>query len=465
MINRGKIAFTESEKNPEQKDNTEQEEEKWAKWIEISREVGFEQDRAREMEEIEREGAQRMETNSVPSSSFASNLNLDGNASSSDDDSVDFEPPKKRKKRIPALESESDDEACEPTVEKTSSSRQWKRIHVESDSDDSSEKQEGDKNNLTKNLQDDLSESEEDSNNAEDEKDESYSSDEQGGPPEFRIMPDEEGHNHVSYPDTGKFYDFLKSHNFKPSTIERHINDIINIFEANEVLKEKKVLSIIVDDGADYGIRSPSTLHLFGRLWLKLDLDMLMIVKNAPKYSKHNPVEHGWGFLTPKLAGLVLPTKLEDDIDETEEIEEEMKESEEKNPDVADQGIGIVKGALKLDGFDVVPVGVFCDSDDVEIEGQPKRLFGDEELVRTFYDSSLSKERLRKRDPEMLKEAKLFNNHVDKRSHSIFFRKWHMKKGDRPCKHCRIHPPRASSSLWKDLPRRESGGLLTLLRS
>ena len=53
----------------------------------------------------------------------------------------------------------------------------------------------------------------------------------------------------------------------------------------------------------------------------------------------------------------------------------------------------------------------------------------------------------------------MITKHMDKRSHSIFFRKCMKELGDKPCKHRLEFPPTISQSVIKDLPRRDSGGL------
>lgn len=55
----------------------------------------------------------------------------------------------------------------------------------------------------------------------------------------------------------------------------------INIFETNPSVSAKPVLVVILDDGADYGIRGPTTSHYLGRLFVELNLDALFVVKNA----------------------------------------------------------------------------------------------------------------------------------------------------------------------------------------
>ena len=134
------------------------------------------------------------------------------------------------------------------------------------------------------------------------------------------------------------------------------------------------------------------------------------------------------------------------------------------DPEVLDQGIDILKNitsGLVFDGFDVVPVAVHSESDVLEIEGKMynNQHFDEIIKVKDFYESKLSEERLMQRDKVLKDESKLICSHMDKRSHTMFFRKCSKLLGDKVCPHCADHPPQASGALWKDLPRRDSGGL------
>ena len=93
------------------------------------------------------------------------------------------------------------------------------------------------------------------------------------------VMKD--GRNHVSIPHTGNVYIFFKSPQAKPSSISRHINDILTIAEVEPCLKEKPKLLLLLDDGLDWGGRGLQTLFYLGDLWRRLDLDLLVISRNA----------------------------------------------------------------------------------------------------------------------------------------------------------------------------------------
>ena len=100
-----------------------------------------------------------------------------------------------------------------------------------------------------------------------------------------------EGRDHVWYPNTGRSYVFIKSHRAKPSNISRHCNDLLNIAQVEKCLQDKPNLLLLLDDGADFGGRGLQTLFYFGDLFMRLDLDMLLITRNAPGDSKWNPIE------------------------------------------------------------------------------------------------------------------------------------------------------------------------------
>ena len=115
----------------------------------------------------------------------------------------------------------------------------------------------------------------------------------------------------------------------------------------------------------------------------------------------------------------------------------------------------------KFNGFDVIPVAVHCGSEEIVLgEKEVKRnTFDDLSQVNKFYDSKLSLDRLQKINPTVSKDAKMIHRHMDKRQHSIYFRKCLPTLGENPCGHCKDHPARSSSNLIKDLPEREKGGL------
>ena len=121
----------------------------------------------------------------------------------------------------------------------------------------------------------------------------SNSEDEEFQMPEFPSAKfyTKDGRKHVCIEHTGPTYIFFKSHQSKPSSISRHINDVLTIAEVDKSLAERPNLLLLLDDGLDWGGRALQTLFYFGELWHRLNLDLLVISRNAPGDSKWNPIE------------------------------------------------------------------------------------------------------------------------------------------------------------------------------
>ena len=100
-----------------------------------------------------------------------------------------------------------------------------------------------------------------------------------------------DGKPHIAFGHTGKTYIFFKSHAFKSSNISRHVNDLLTMAQIEDCMTEKPVLCLLLDDGADWSGRFLQTLFYLGDLFLRLNLDMLIISRNAPGDSSKNPIE------------------------------------------------------------------------------------------------------------------------------------------------------------------------------
>lgn len=259
-----------------------------------------------------------------------------------------------------------------------------------------------------------------------------------------------EGRKHVAIAHTGPTYVFFASHQKKPSTISRHVNDILTIAEVDRSIADKPNLILLLDDGQDWGGRGLQTLYYFGELWRRLNLDLLIIARNAPGDSRHNPVEHYWGFENTKLSGVVLPAKKPDQT--VEESEDSAIET-------------LIESCLKdlvYDGHPVTNVHVPCSSSTVRIgdkdlendhisEEEPK-------LIQAIMENKkMDKRTLRQSHPEIYKRLQNILKHVDIRLHGFIFRKCHPR--DHQCDFCKENPRRSSDKLWKCLPRKSSGGL------
>ena len=135
-----------------------------------------------------------------------------------------------------------------------------------------------------------------------------------------------------------------------------------------------------------------------------------------------------------------------------------------ESPEVLNQAIDILRNTFagnKFNGFEVEPVAVHCESEEIEIDKKlvKRKTFDELEEVNKFYNSKLCSERLKKSNPRISKEAKFIAKHMDKRQHSIYYRKCIAALGDEVCTHCKKNPPRSSSGLINDLPGRSQGAL------
>ena len=109
--------------------------------------------------------------------------------------------------------------------------------------------------------------------------------------PSSKTVTGKDGKPHVAFDSTGKTYIFFKSHTFKSSNISRHVNDLLTMAQVEDCMKEKPVLCLLLDDGGDWSGRGLQTLFYLGDLFLRLNLDMLIISRQAPGNSSKNPIE------------------------------------------------------------------------------------------------------------------------------------------------------------------------------
>ena len=245
----------------------------------------------------------------------------------------------------------------------------------------------------------------------------------------------------------------MKSHNHRPSSMEEHANAIVRARES-----KPRILIIKADDGDDYSIRSQHNIHLLGRLWRDLELDMIVFIKNAPGDSKYNEVEHLWGFLTPKLAGIMLSRELSNA--EREEFDEEVDDLEDyENRTIMDRAVVQVSNLLqdlKFDGQDVNVVTITIAAKSVKIGDKEYSLntYNDFEKVQEFY--KVTKKQLSSRKnkfQEVQREAKLFQKNMDNRTRGVIFRKCCPMLGESECKSCQLKPVQAREAM-KILPPR-----------
>jgi len=258
------------------------------------------------------------------------------------------------------------------------------------------------------------------------------------------------GVNRVAIPNTGRSYVFNKSHRKKPSTIWRHMNDLLTMAKVEDCMVKKGCQLLLVDDGADWGGRTLTTQYFLGRYFLEADLDMLKISRNAPGDSRWNPIEHLWAYINNKLCGLMLPIREEDeDVD-----------------DLEDRSIRRLNEAIqgaKYDGHKVTPIHVPCNSSQVKINGNmyENDFFTAEEdaIVHEIMEKkSYHKRRVTEEHPDIAEYLRLIYRHSQVTMHGYVFRKCLPQDGY-VCEYCKAHPLRISKEMQDALPSRKSGAL------
>ena len=164
---------------------------------------------------------------------------------------------------------------------------------------------------------------------------------------------------------------------------------------------------------------------------------------------------------------VVLPSWLhpveEDDCEETES-DDEQESPVKHDPKILDNAAEILHNITKglvFDGFEVNSVPVKCDSDEVSIKGKSYNngQFQNFDKIQNYYMGKTGKGIQRKKDPRMTENSNFIHKHLDRRIHSLFFRKCHSKLDGKVCSYCKKNPTRASDSFWNDLPSRKRGGL------
>ena len=270
------------------------------------------------------------------------------------------------------------------------------------------------------------------------------------GIPSEKLMYDKQERPHIKYPSTGRSYVFFKSNRVKGSTIVRYVNDFLNIAEVDMEVQNKPNMSLILDDGSDYGQRGLQTFYFLGLLWKMLDKDCLFIVKNAPGDSKWNCIEHLWGFINKKLSGLILPGCGED---------QSLEEAEDEAISLL---CSILNGA-EYNGHRVHAVNVPCSESSIKIDNHEVNndIISEKEgqkVQKIMENKSMTKRKLRQEYPEIYSNLMLFSKHCDSRLHALYFRKCLPKDGH-VCKFCLDHPVRSSKEFLDCLPARSKGGL------
>lgn len=90
---------------------------------------------------------------------------------------------------------------------------------------------------------------------------------------------------------SGKVFVGLKEGVFQPSSPHRHVTELCDTLENEQLLSEKSLLFVYSDGGPDHRLTYLSVQLSLISIYLKLDLDFLCAARTAPFHSWRNPAE------------------------------------------------------------------------------------------------------------------------------------------------------------------------------
>lgn len=106
----------------------------------------------------------------------------------------------------------------------------------------------------------------------------------------------------IRMPRIGELHIFLHAARFFKNTSSRHASNLLQFLPSETTACGRRVLILITDGGSDWNTNSLLNIFVFGKLWTRLKLDALILVRYAPGHSKYNPIERRWAPLTKKLS-------------------------------------------------------------------------------------------------------------------------------------------------------------------
>lgn len=92
----------------------------------------------------------------------------------------------------------------------------------------------------------------------------------------------------------GDLHLFLVADYYHKSVSCRHANHLRIVLSKPEILRYRRTVIILADNGPDWAGDTAVNLLYFGRLWRDLQLDRLIIIHYSASYSRFNYVERRW---------------------------------------------------------------------------------------------------------------------------------------------------------------------------
>ena len=237
-------------------------------------------------------------------------------------------------------------------------------------------------------------------------------------------------------------YIFCRSMQFQPSSALTHgkdLEEIANIAQA----QGKSVMSLIVDGGPDWSLKSLTTFLAMGRLWRKQSLDALLVMTYAPGQSKFNPIERQWAPRSRDLSGLVLPACLpgEDKPPPQQSglSEEQRMQKQKAVHKAAISRLCSIWNGRTYDGHPVAALAVEHPNDDGLDSGLDKEHQKIDEVAEAGVKRIRDDESLR----PVLEEVRFLTRHANRSHHVLSF----LKCCEKTCQHCCERPVQAVAAV------------------
>lgn len=106
----------------------------------------------------------------------------------------------------------------------------------------------------------------------------------------------------VKWPRTGEVHIALLAARFSKTTSSTHAKNVRDFLKDEMLPCGRRVAIFLTDGGPDWSGKSLLNIYNFGKLWMDLKLDALILIRYAPRHSKYNPIERRWAPLTKKLS-------------------------------------------------------------------------------------------------------------------------------------------------------------------
>lgn len=113
---------------------------------------------------------------------------------------------------------------------------------------------------------------------------------------------DDNNRERIKWPRIGEMHIFLHADRFFQATSSRHCDNLQRVLLSETLPCSRRVVVLVTDGGSDWNGNCLLNILNYGKLWKRLRLDALLLIRYAPRHSKYNMIERRWAPLTKKLS-------------------------------------------------------------------------------------------------------------------------------------------------------------------